>query len=90
MLETYAAVVRVAELEWSGQTPPHLRAEQPLRVLVTFLDKAAEAAPDPERGRRMVSALERLAASRTLADILDAADWQQDVRQDRPLPTRDA
>jgi hypothetical protein len=88
MLETYAAVVRAAELEWSAETP-HLRADQPLRVLVTFLDKASEAAPDPERGRRMVAALERLAASRTLADILDAADWQQEVRQDRPLPTRE-
>ncbi|MGY6278247.1 hypothetical protein [Methylomonas sp. MgM2] len=35
-------------------------------------------------------ALEAAVATNAFADIVDPAAWQRDIRQDRPLPGRDA
>jgi len=89
MLETYQAVLRANRIEWSGDAPPQLSSDQAVRVYVTFLDKIADSAPGNAQGARMAAALERLAANRTLPAEMDAAAWERDVRQDRPLPGRD-
>jgi hypothetical protein len=43
-----------------------------------------------EEGAAMVAALTRLAKMNALADIRDAAAWEQEMRQDRELPGRSA
>ena len=45
---------------------------------------------DPvERGRRMADALRRLAVLRPFEAIEDSVAWQQEIREDRPLPGRE-
>jgi hypothetical protein len=38
----------------------------------------------------MAAILERLARRRAFSDMTDPVGWQRDLRQDRPLPGRDA
>jgi hypothetical protein len=88
MLPTYEAVLQGGRIEWTGDAPQPLPPDQRIRVLVTWLDVPA-AVPDPERGRRMAAALERLAASGVHEKFGDPLVWQREERRDRPLPGRD-
>ena len=90
MLETYQDVLRDNRIEWSGDVPEKLPRDQAVRVHVTLLDKVGEASATCGQGRRMAEALERLAAGHALEDIPDPAAWERDLRQDRPLPDREA
>jgi hypothetical protein len=85
MLETYPAVLRDNRVEWSGEAPTDLPHGMGVRVYITLLEKTSQAKP-LHQGERMAAALERLAASRSLANIADPLAWQCEVRQDRPLP----
>ena len=58
-------------------------------VYVTILDEPAVAPEINQQGERMAAALEQLAAVNALADIADPVAWQQEMRQDRPLPDRE-
>jgi hypothetical protein len=89
MLETYQAILHGDRLEWSGEGPGHLQANQAVRVHVTILDKATNPPPATGRGPRMAAALEELAAIQALKEIGDPAAWERETRQDRPLPGRD-
>ena len=82
MPRTYEAVLVGDRLEWSGEAPDQQR---PLRVHVTLLDVEGSA---QARGLDMASALEKLAQVGAFSSIEDPVAWQQEARQDRPLPNR--
>lgn len=87
MLETYQGILHDNRIEWSGEAPQLPPANQGVRVHVTLLEKVP--APNENQGQRMAAALERLAASRSLAHIANPAAWERATREDRPLPDRE-
>ena len=86
MLPTYRAVLHGDRLEWDDDVPADVRDRQTLSVFVTILAQSND--DDATQGRRMADALERLATAGGTPSIGDAADWQRDQREDRPLPGR--
>ncbi len=89
MLATYQGILRNNRIEWSGEGPEKLPADQPVRVHVTLLEQIVPAAPPSDQGQRMAAALEKLAASQEVESIADPASWERETRQDRSLPGRD-
>jgi hypothetical protein len=89
MLATYQGILRNNRIEWSGEGPQQLPADQSVRVHVTLLEQVTPAAPSSEQGQRMAAALEKVAASQAVEGIADPAAWERDTRQDRSLPGRD-
>ncbi|MBY0526095.1 MAG: hypothetical protein K2R98_22055 [Gemmataceae bacterium] len=87
MLETYQGILHDNRIEWSGEAPQSLPADQAVRVHVTLLEKMP--VPNGNQGQRMAAALESLAASRSLEHINDPVAWQREAREDRPLPGRE-
>lgn len=84
MGDTYKAILRGDQLEWTDVVPTHLTNEQPVEV--TILDEPGQIAI---RRKRMAEALENLAAIDAFSGISDPSEWQREVRKDRPLPGRD-
>jgi hypothetical protein len=84
MSESYRAILKGDQLEWTDGVPSDLASEQPVEVII--LDE-----PDlmADRRRRMAEALEHLAASDAFSDIPDPVKWHCEIRKDRPLPGRD-
>jgi hypothetical protein len=89
MLKTYEAVLQGNYLEWSDEVPSDLTEGASVKVFVSILDKPQSPLSKAERGRRMAAALEQLASINTFADIEDPAALEREIRQDRPLPSRD-
>lgn len=87
MLPTYKAVLKGNQLQWLGEIPEALEAEQEVIVEVTILDEPAAARA--ERGQKMAEALRELAAINAFSYIDDPVAWQREMRADRPLPGRD-
>ncbi len=90
MLHTYKAILIGDRLEWDDEAPEPTPRERPVPVHVTILDDALLPAQRQARGQQMTAALERLAATTTLASISDPVAWQREARNDRRLPERDA
>jgi hypothetical protein len=92
ILPTYKAILRGDRLEWRGNVSRHLPADRPVAVYVTVLDEPAGDADTrvEDQGVLMAGVLERLAEICALADITDAVTWEHEIRQERPLPGRDA
>lgn len=86
----YKAVLRGNRLEWSGESPEANDTERGVEVLVTVLRKAGPGSVRPSDGEAMARALSKLAATGSLRDVADAAEWQREQRRDRSLPGRDA
>ena len=84
MGESYRAILKGDQLEWTDVVPSHLASEQPVEV--TILDEPDRIA---DRRRRMAEALEKLAAADAFSGISDPSEWQRDIRKDRPLPGRE-
>ena len=84
MSESYRAILRGNQLEWTDAAPTDLAGEQPVEV--TIVDQPV---PTAERRRWMAEALEALAARDAFSEISDPSEWQRDMRKDRPLPGRD-
>lgn len=82
MLRTFKAVLTGNRLEWLDETPE--TSDRPLEVRVTILESDA-GREKVSSGRKMASALEKLAALNTFAGV-DPVAWQRDIRQDRSLP----
>ncbi len=90
MLTTYRAILKGNRLEWPEEPPPEAAEMNAVPVQVTILrDERFSSSRKPNAGERMAAALEKLAASRALADIEDPVEWQRETRRDRPLPGRD-
>lgn len=92
IMPTYKAVLRGNRLEWHGDVRRHIPADRAVTVYVTLVDESpvdAEGTAE-KQGAAMAAALTRLAEIQALADIRDAAAWEQEMRQDRELPGRSA
>lgn len=87
MLTTYEAILRDNVLEWRDAVPGLKTPGRPLKVRVTILDEPARRA-GASQGKKMAAALEKLAQNNALHGV-DAAQWERDVRTDRPLAGRD-
>jgi predicted HAD superfamily phosphohydrolase YqeG len=84
MGDSYRAILKGDQLEWTDVVPSHLASEQPVEV--TILDEPDRIA---DRRRRMAEALEKLAAADAFSGISDPSEWQREIRKDRPLPGRE-
>lgn len=72
--------------------PETMQAE--ILDFVEFLRAKAERnhsviSPEPN-GVAMARIMERMAVRNALSEIKDPSAWQRDIRQDRPLPGREA
>lgn len=81
MLLTYEAILEGNVLKWKGEAPKQVREQGEVAVYVTLLDEPV----DQTKGRRMEAALAALAALPNRS-IVDPLAWQQETRQERPLP----
>jgi hypothetical protein len=89
MTKRYPAVLRGGQIEWIGEAPPASRDGRAVRVEVQLLATMESLTPE-ERRKRMVEALEKLAAGGRIEDLIpDPVAWQREERKDRPLPGRD-
>jgi hypothetical protein len=79
MLLTYEGTLKDDYIDWSRDAPP---SGQALHVRVTVLDQEE----DKHRGQRMAQALNSLAESGAFNKVDDPAQWQREIRADRPLP----
>jgi hypothetical protein len=87
MLPTYSGILRANRIEWTGDAPASLDANEPVRVHVTLLEPPTPSA-HADQGRRMAEALARLAALPPSGLPENPVDWQRESRADRPLPGR--
>lgn len=72
--------------------PPEKQGEV-LDFIASLQEKAQStesASAEAERKKRLKEALDTLARLGTFAGISDPAEWQRQVRKDRPLPGREA
>jgi hypothetical protein len=86
MQPTYKAILHGDRLEWDDDVPDSVRLQSHVAVIVTIVN---DMSTDIEaHARRMVEALERVAARGGPTAMDDAAEWQRTERSDRPLPGR--
>jgi hypothetical protein len=85
MSRTYDAVLTGDHLEWKG-TPPS--SPEPVAVKVVVPDAQDDRLSDAERGAMMADALAELARIGAFREIDDPAEWEREIRRDRPLPGR--
>jgi len=90
MLSTLKAVVQGDKIHWQEAVDKVLPSDHPVEVLVTILEGGINGLSPEERGRRRVAALERLAELNAFSQVQDPVKWQQESREDRPLPGRDS
>ena len=89
MLQTYKAILKGDRLEWSGDAPEQVSAEQGIEVYVIILRDAGVASEPTSDGKAMAEALAKIAASGSLSEFPGPANWQREQRRDRELPGRD-
>jgi hypothetical protein len=85
--------LRVFSHVWLEQAvpSPEQLAEATRRLPSNGIPAAAGASPDESDisdGPAMAASLQELASRGTLSGVGDAAEWQREVRTDRPLPGR--
>lgn len=75
-----------------NRLPPEKQSE--VLDFVTFLQErvrpASPVSTEAERGKRIKSALLKVAELKVFADINDPVEWQRQIRKDRNLPGRAA
>lgn len=86
MSESYRAILKGDQLEWTDAVPSDLASEQPVKVTILEVPDHADITT---QGQRMAQALERLAAGNAFSEIEDPVEWQREIRKDRPLPGRE-
>ena len=87
MPQTFRALLRGDQLEWTPRRPTVIPADQPVLVDVTVSDEPCTT--KPQTGRSMAAILEQLAQTGSFAEISDPVEWQRNLRADRSLPGRD-
>ena len=90
MLSTLKAVVQGERIQWQEDTGNVIDPDRQIEVLVTILENGADVLASEERGRRRVAALQKLAALNGFSNIQDPVQWQQEAREERSLPGREA
>lgn len=83
MMRSYRAVVRDGHIEWINGAPA---CDESLDVVVMVDENQMD---DSERGAMMAEALAELARVGAFSDIEDPAQWEREIRLDRPLPGRE-
>ena len=78
MPQTFRALLRGDQLEWTSRRPTVIPADQPVLVEVTISEEPFEA--KTESGRSMAEILEQLARTGSFAEISDPVEWQRDLR----------
>lgn len=86
MLKTFEAVLKGNILEWANEAPKE--SERPVKVYVTLLEEDSSLSADTRR-QKVVEILQKIAETNAFASVNDPAEWQRDLRQDRPLASRD-
>ena len=61
---------------------------QLIENLLERLDIPIQTEEEPASGKRVASIMQELADRQSFDQIKDPVAWQQEVRQDRPLPSR--
>jgi hypothetical protein len=89
MRATYRAVLRGNRLEWRDEEPERLSSGHEVDVFVTILEDSEPPASTPQRGAAMAAALERFAAAGGPKSFGDPAQWEREMRGDKPLPGRE-
>lgn len=84
MLPTYRTILKGSQVFWR-EPPPHLSEDT--EVHITILSPNSQAVTSHQR-QAMADSLGRL-ANLNISSDLEPNQWQQDIRQDRPLPNRD-
>ena len=84
----------IAEILPIIETLPHTEKLQLMQFLLTQLANEEgvslqEQSHTRDFGKQMASILQRMADRGALSSISDPITWQQEVRQDRPLPGRE-
>ncbi len=87
MRQTFRALLRGDQLEWTSRRPTVIPADQPVLVDVTVSEEPFTT--KPQSGQSMAAILEQLAQIGSFAEISDPVEWQRDLRADRSLPGRD-
>ena len=82
---SYKGVLHGNRIEWANDAGP--KSDLPISVEVTVVD-SQNSVDQSERGRKMASVLERLAAAGAFDTIADPLAWQREQRTDRELPGR--
>lgn len=85
MLHTYNALLKNNQVEWIDEVPTV--SDQPLRVHITFLEEPSTPTISSQ-GKFMAEVLAKLAELDPFADI-EPETLQREIRQDRPLPSRE-
>lgn len=88
MLQTYKATLRGNILEWSEDVPKQSE-DIAIEVYVTVLSNGQTSSDKLTQGKRMAEALEKLASSNSLVEIIDPVAWQREQREERTLPDRE-
>ena len=60
-----------------------------VQFLKAKLARQQQQQPDPPNGEAIARIMERMAARNAIPSIKDPAEWQREIRHDRPLPGRD-
>jgi len=91
MTRAYTAILQGNRLEWTGEPPDSISPGMsvPVTVLVEEATQPVEPGADPDRWKRAVDALRRIAARGAFDHITDPVEWQREIRKDRPLLGRE-
>jgi hypothetical protein len=88
MLRTYKAILKDNCVEWVGEVNGRISKGSAVPVHISLLDESVTPEDIAYRGKRMVSALNKLAEVHAFADIADPGTWEREIRLDRQLPGR--
>ena len=88
MLRTYKAILKDNCVEWDNDANGRISKGIAVPVHITLLDESGTPEDIACRGKRMVSALNKLAEIHAFADIADPETWEREIRLDRQLPGR--
>ena len=88
MLRTYKAILKDNYVKWDSDVNGRINSDSAVPVHITLLDESVTPVDIACRGKRMVSALNKLAEIHAFADIADPVTWEREIRQERRLPGR--
>ncbi len=87
MSQTFRALLQGNQLTWLEEVPTALTGETavPVQIRVNLQELAVT---EENRQKKVLLALNKLAALHAFSDVEDPSAWQREIRKDRPLPTR--
>ena len=87
MLQTYSAILKNNQLQWTNEEPETRNAGRPVTVLVTILDEVSDNNLSAKK-EKLAQVMARMADRNSLSTIIDPVVWQEEIRADRNLPGR--